>query len=302
MLNGRTAPPSGELTLDARLCAELGTELTRSREAMGLTRAQVGERLLLSTRQVQALETVEFPAFHNATFHLGALRKYVAFAGLDERLLNQIAAGLVKPDPQAILLVPSASSDDARESLSTRVLAIVGTLAVAAVLGAGGFYLAHSRTEAKRTAAEPTSPSPAVQAPTPVRSTPPTSPAPEPAAVTATDVPAAPSEPLVPSSSLAADAQAFGSVRVLHPAWIFVRDVESVVTERSLTAGETFALDSQPSYLAIGTADAELMVGSTRVDVSRFVTNGQIRLRAGDFDAIVQGVSPIPAPTPVARP
>ncbi|MGC4082260.1 MAG: helix-turn-helix domain-containing protein [Vicinamibacterales bacterium] len=299
MLNARTAPPSGESTLDARLCAELGAELTRAREARGLTITQVGERLLLSTRQVRALETVDFAAFHNASFHLGALRKYVQFAALDERLINQIASSLVRPDPQAVMLVPSDSSDDASESSSGRMLSIVGTIVALAIVAAGAYYLAQSR-------ARSASPAPAVVTPipTPAPAPPPAAPvvsAPEPEAAPATDSSPTASASTT-SSQLSADTQGFGTLRAQHPTWIFVRDVDNAVTERSLAEGETFTIESQPTYLAVGTTDAELTIGTRRIDVARFVTNGQIRIRAGDFDALVQDVSPIQAPTPVGRP
>ena len=92
---------------------------------------------------------------------------------------------------------------------------------------------------------------------------------------------------------------AFGSVRVQHPTWIFVRDADSNVTERWLAAGEAFELESQPTYLAVGITDIDVTIGAQRLDLSSFVASGEVRIRAGDFDALVQGASPIPAPTAV---
>ena len=83
-------------SLDARLCAEVGAELRRVRGARGLTIAQVGEQLLLSARQVRALEEVEFAAFHNPTFHLNALKKYAALAELDAAWLNRLNAAIAR--------------------------------------------------------------------------------------------------------------------------------------------------------------------------------------------------------------
>jgi len=97
------------------------------------------------------------------------------------------------------------------------------------------------------------------------------------------------------------DAGAIVRTHVLRPTWIFVRDMENGTIERPIAAGESFDFESQPTYLAVGTTDAELTIGGAPVDVARFVTNGQIRIRAGDFDALVQGASPIPAPTAAAR-
>jgi hypothetical protein len=90
-------------------------------------------------------------------------------------------------------------------------------------------------------------------------------------------------------------------VRVANPTWIFVRDADNLVIEQSLAAGEAFEFEMQPTYLAIGNTNAELFIGATRIDVSPFIANGQIRIRAGDFDALVQGAIPIPAPTAAVR-
>lgn len=304
MLNGRSAPSSDDLNLDPRLCADLGAEFTRVRDARGLSIAQVAERLLLSNRQVKALEKVEFTAFHNATFHLSALRKYAAFLGVDASLVDKIGSGLVKPDPQAVMLVPSESSDDAAESSSGRMLSIAGTLLAVAVLAGGGFYLAQSRgvrppstAAAARPAPVPAAPA---RAPEPVPAPPPV--VVEPAVVPAADVASSVTQAAAPvPAQPAPDSSGFGMLRVLHPTWIFVRDTDNAVIERSLAQGETFVFDAQPNYLAVGTADAELSIGSRKVDVSKFVANGQLRIRAGDFDALVQGASPIQAPTPAVR-
>src|SRR5207344_683419 len=100
-LTGRSASPSGESRLDARLCAEIGAELARVREARGITVADVSDKLLLSIRQVKALEEVNFTAFHNATFQLKALKKYAQFANLDPSLVARLSASLVTEEPEA---------------------------------------------------------------------------------------------------------------------------------------------------------------------------------------------------------
>ena len=293
-LTGRSASLSGESLLDARLCAEIGAELARVREARGITVAHVSERLLLSIRQVKALEEVDFTAFHNATFQLKAIRKYAQFANLDPSLVARLAASIATTEPEA------SANDDAVFVVAVNeprrwLRAVVSVLLVAAAVG-GGFYLLRSRSVTGPVgnvvvAAQV----PAAPAPPPV---PPTAAAPEPAAAPSTDAPAPPP----PSDSTVAKMPtAFGTLRVLHQTWIFVRDAENGTVERSLAAGESVDLESQPTYLAVGTTDAELTIGGAPVDVARFVTNGQIRIRAGDFDALVQGASPIPAPTAATR-
>ena len=73
--------------------------------------------------------------------------------------------------------------------------------------------------------------------------------------------------------------------------------VDATLDFDRLQGGESVEFETQPTYLAVGSSDAELTIGAGRVDLARFVQNGQIRIRAGDFDALVQGASPIPAPT-----
>jgi len=292
MNSGRSGLSVGDSPLDARACADIGAELARVRVARGLTLTQVGEQLLLSTRQVKALEEVEVSAFHNPTFHLKALRKYVVFAGIDTTLLNRVAATVARPEP----VLTAAEADQPRiDEGSGRGLLVVGSiLLVAAAVAAGGYFLS------VRDTAAPAAPSTTAQV-EPLQP-PPSAPA---AVVQSAVVPAAELAPAdTPPAAPAGNAppvgytpSAFGSVRALHPTWIFVRDADNNATEKTLAAGESLEFETQPTYLAVGASDAELTIGTRRVDLARFVQNGQIRIRAGDFDALVQGASPIPAPT-----
>lgn len=289
----------GESPLDRRLCAELGAELTRVREARGLSVAQVSEKLLLSHRQVKALEEVEFSAFHNATFHVNALRKYAAFAGLDLARVSAIAAAIVPTGPPVLPVAQDAADDAGRLGLSLVVLALVA--------GGGGYYLWGRR---------PASAPAAVSAPVAMPAPPP-SPVASPAVVDGAAVAAlsgseamalptdaaAPSVASPPAAAVAPTVPpagpGFGMVRVLHPTWVFIRHADNVVIEKSLGEGQSIALDTQPTYLAVGTPDVQLTIGGRQIELARFVTNGQVRIRAGDFDALAQGVTPMTAPTAV---
>lgn len=279
MNNGRTGLSAGDSPLDARACADIGAELARVRVERGLTCAQVSETLLLSTRQVKALEEVEFAAFHNPTFHLNALRKYVAFAGLDASLVNRVASALARPDP----VLSAGRSDEPAGDDARRGLVLVGSIVLlAAVVVAGGYFLWRRDVTGPRPQAAPAR----LEAPPPA-----VVPAADPAP---TEPPPAPPAAGVPA---AASSTAVGAVRVQHPTWIFVRDADNNVIEKTLVEGESFDFETQPTYLAVGTTAAELTISGRSIDVAPFVTNGQIRIRAGDFDALVQGASPIPAPT-----
>ena len=294
MITGRSGLSAGDAPLDARACAEIGAELARVRASRGLTLAQVGETLLLSTRQVKALEDVDQSAFHNPTFHLKALRKYVDFTGIDATLLNRVAASVSRPEP---VLTAAQPDEPLVDDGSRRGLAVIGSivLLVAAVAG-GGYFLwlrdtATIAPPATVAQVEPPPPPP----PAPVAAA---QPAVVPAAEVASEAP--PAAPAANAAPIGITPTAFGTLRVLHPTWIFVRDADNNVVEKTLAAGESFEFETQPTYLAVGSPDAELTIGARAVDLARFVQSGQIRIRAGDFDALVQGASPIPAPTAAA--
>jgi len=293
-LTARSVSLEGESRLEARLCAEIGAQLARVRESRGITRSEMGEKLLLSIRQVKALEEVDVTAFHNATFQLKALTKYAQFAEIDPALIARLAASIVTAGPEA----PSDDEADFVVSMngSRQRLAAVASVLLGAAVFAGGFYLLRARSVTGPVgsvvvaaqvpvAPEPSTIAPAAAAPAsaPVESTGPSS--------------GTPSEPAVASTP-----PMFGALRVLHQTWIFVRDADGIVIEKLLGAGESINLESQPTYLAVGMTDAELTIGGAPVDLSRFITNGQVRIRAGDFDALVQGASPIPAPTAAVAP
>jgi hypothetical protein len=289
---GRSALSSGEPPLDARLCVETGAELARRRIALGLTIEQVSEKLLLSTRQVKALEEVEFAAFHNPAFHVNALRKYARLAELDDASIERIAASLPKPDPAAAGVEAGVAAPPDGRSLH-RAGVIGGALVIVIAAAAGGYGVwtrsAPRSTAAALNGAAKDAPAPAVLPSTPFGS----ARVVEPAVVAASTM----GDFTRPDMITGTTPLLFGTLRVAHPTWIFVRDADGAVIERSLAAAESFEFETQPTYLAVGSVDAELVIGTTPVDLSRFVANGQLRIRAGDFDALVQGASPIPAPT-----
>ena len=86
--------------LDDRACGALGMKLAAAREARGLSIDQVCAVLLLSRRQVRALERLDPEAFYNSAFRLGALRKYVAYLGLPADLLDDVQVEPPAPDDQ----------------------------------------------------------------------------------------------------------------------------------------------------------------------------------------------------------
>ena len=285
------------MRLDPRVCAEIGAELARVRASRGLTVAEVGEKLLLSSRQVRALEDVEPGAFHNATFHLKALQKYAALAELPAAHLAAFTPFDSVPAPTR--LEAAAPGDDIdNEGVSRRGFVLVSSaLVVVAALAAGAYFLWAFPKPIAGTTLSPPPVSLSTPSPVPLPPSPPGPPA------QLAELPAAIMPPLEldRSGSSSAAPAAFGMLRVLQPTWIFVRDADNAVIERSLAGGQSIELESQPTYLAVGLPDVELRIGLQRIDLSSYVVNGQVRMRAGDFDALAQGASPIQAPSAALR-
>jgi len=272
-------------SLDARLCAEVGAELRRVRSARGLTIADVGEKLLLSPRQVKALEDVEFAAFHNPTFHLNALKKYAVLAELDSAWQYRLAAAGTKPHPAAAH-EKNGPLQRAGDSGRWKVIVVSAVVAIGLIGAvAYGLWVRHESPAAAMHATSDAGPAPSSGSPPRTSSQ---------SNILAAGVAA----PGASADAVASGPAPFGLLKAVRPTWIVVRDAENTMTERSLAAGESLELESQPIYLVVGTADAELTIAGVPVDVSRFTANGEIRINAGDFDALVQGASPIPAPTP----
>jgi cytoskeleton protein RodZ len=129
--------PVGRLQL-----APSGAELARAREARALTVRDVADRLLLSTRQVRALESADVRAFHNAEFYRRAHTKYEAWLGLGAPLGVPLAAPRPCPIPEPLRLTlaesgpglavaPAASASRARLLLvAVVVLAVISAYAL----------------------------------------------------------------------------------------------------------------------------------------------------------------------------
>lgn len=290
MVTGRAGLFTGGTTIDARVCAEIGAQLATVRAERGLTVAAVAEKLLLSPRQVRALESVDPSAFHNTTFYISGLRKYAAFAEVDPRLLERAATS----EPMELVpghADPPADVED-QPSRSPWSWLVIG-LSIAA-LAAVAYFRPQLMTRSKPASA-PSSQTggAAVQASPPRR---------VPASVIAESVPVAPP----PLGQVAAEAAAagspaeLGSVRVPRATWLFLRYVDNTTVERPLGDGETAVFEKEPVYLAVGAPDAEITLGGRHVNVVPFVVNGQLRMRAPDIRSLLAGEEPAPDSTPDA--
>lgn len=299
-------PPSGPPPLDERWCATKGAELAAARAAQGLSLAAVADRLLLSMRQARALEHAEVKAFYSASFFLTALRKYAALLGVTAEF----------PDPQTSAHGPTEMAQDAALAVAVadgherpglpedhaRTSRRAATIAVSAIalalLGVGASWVWTSGRPPESAAdrlATPASmgatPTGAPPSSSGVASAPP--PAPEPLPVASPPpAPAPPAPPVEPAPVGASDVEGRGSFRVGSPTWIFLRYANGEVVERTIMDGEKQVIESPLTYLAIGIPDVDLVLEGRHVDVTRYVVNGQVRMRAADFAALASGAQP----------
>lgn len=72
-----------------------GATLAAAREAKGLTRSEVAERLKLSLRQIEALETEDWTALPDPVFVRGFVRNYARLVGLDPETLISRREGAI---------------------------------------------------------------------------------------------------------------------------------------------------------------------------------------------------------------
>ena len=276
------------------LCARIGERLSQIRSERNLSVDDLSIKLLLSVRQVRALEAADVSAFHNASFFMTALRKYAALCGIDRASVD--AAVVATPAVVKIALDPPTASRDSVVP-SREWGAIVAILVACVVLGVGWGVFRWSRsagaaassastassTESpERTAAAASAQPPDVALTTPL-------PGPE-AGTTPQDstTTAPPGEvPAVAPPSRGAGALngqiGYGLLWSPQRAWMFLRLDDDTVIERTVNAGELVELPTKPKYLAIGSDEAELTIGFTPVDVSRFIQKGTLRMGVSEF-------------------
>jgi hypothetical protein len=259
-------------TLNADVCADLGRQLAAARRDQALEIQDVASRLLLSPRQVTALEAADQEAFYGADFYVAALRKYAVLLGVDSGLVNQ---ALVRPD--ALSSAPPFKRGRRASDLPAvniprprrRVIVAVG-LAVTTLVAWLLVSAVHSGPPATPEASAATDPAPA-DVPVPAATTP------SAAVVQPAAADVVPEEPA--QSGAPDDATVVGRVRVSQGTWIFVRYADNSTVEQRLGSGEEFVLHRAPVYLVVGSADkADVEIAGHTIDNTRFTTNGQLRV------------------------
>jgi hypothetical protein len=265
----------------------IGRALADARLASGLSVDRLSEAVRLSPRQIEAIERADIEAFHSTGFYMLLLKHYASHMRFDEARVARV------------MVASSGSGRAARVGwLSLAVVMFLLLLTGAAFLGS---WFGTGRTTGTTTSSAGVAPddparipaivfSPASLDPEPGKATPdaaakaapsgdakaPLRRSAAPAAATVSMTPGEPEPPIPPG--------AFGLLRAQRDTWMFVRDATDSVTGRSLKAGAALTLDSRPRFLIVGDPSAELIVATGKVDVSRYVVNGEIRMGAGDFD------------------
>jgi hypothetical protein len=292
-ITGRSASPQGEPPFDARICADVGSGCRRVRTERGLTLDTVGAALLLSVRQVRALEEANVTAFHNVRFFVAALRKYAQFAGLDTAPVDRMMPPpRVVPERMASVVPHFKPDTGGRRGAFMVALSALAVMAALAVAAGGGYVWWQQASDVPAARAD-------VPAAAILRV-----PAVAPATVVQGSLSAAPQLALPsgsaddaggpsPPDPAALDVTApFGAVSAPSATWMFLRYIDNTVIERTLDRGERAVFEKPPVYLAVGSPDVELMVGSQRVNTAPFIVNGQLRLRASDFNALAGQADP----------
>ena len=238
------------------------------------------------------------------------LRKYAALCGVDRSAVDAALVDVPEDEQVADEQLAALRDVTVQPRDWTPLVAILGVCVVLAV-GWGAFRWSRSASAAGSSAAsassaapEPTEGDASLRALAGTVSSP-LAPGvadpgalPQPSNLTAPpgEVPAA-APPSQGAASLSGQVS-YGSLWSPQKAWMFLRMDDDTVIERTVAAGELVQLPSRPKYLAIGADDAELTIGITPVDVSRFVQKGTLRMGVAEFGVAEQNVLGGPAPEP----
>jgi transcriptional regulator with XRE-family HTH domain len=128
------------VTIERAPCLRIGALLADGRQQRGLSCQNVAERLLMSKRQVNGLETADASGFYNASYFVAGLRKYASFIGLPLDVDNDM---LMSPEPPAPAPPPGPrmlSAWDQPRVWPWLVMVVVGTM-----LAVGGAALGFGR-------------------------------------------------------------------------------------------------------------------------------------------------------------
>ncbi|MCW3481364.1 helix-turn-helix domain-containing protein [Neisseriaceae bacterium JH1-16] len=260
----------------------VGTRLKAAREAAGLSLGDVADRLKLSIRQLEALESDSYDVLPGPAFVRGFVRNYARFLDIDSAPLM---AALESRVPSVAKVVENFAHEvepepgEVESSRSRGPLVVLGLLVVVGLAGAGWWW---SKSNAEKPAASnELAPMMAEQASAPAEAT---SSAPAAAASAPSAAPAPVAKPAVPavapvvaakatSSAPAAEAVSDGGevkLKVSGDAWVSVVDATGKkLVFQTLNAGTEKSVNGKPPFaVRIGNAPAvELSYNGQPVDL-----------------------------------
>lgn len=272
----RRPPSDGGSSRTAALpsgCRAIGAQLAEARDARQLTVEQVASDLMLSKSQVLGLERADASPFYSSAYFLRGLRKYMAFAGIPDDELNEIAEEHDEEGFRLMLAEPlTRSSASSPIAVPPGALQAAAIAVAVAILGVGAYQYYPAATEfARGTDAV------ALETDAPLPAHPTTEPQMSPAAVRA-----------VPTSGV--DPVNDSTVRISagKATWVFIRYPDNRIIERRLEAGEAIQVGPLPVYLAVGTADSvELRVEDRPVSLTPFIKDGQVRITQPELAKLI---------------
>lgn len=283
--------PASTLSLEA-----VGRLLVDAREKMGLSVDEVGSRLRLQPRQVQALESGNIDALPGPAFVRGFLRNYAKLLQIDaEPLLEACRAHGAEESPRQISLHSENILIAGRARKGWAPLLVVTVVVVLALVGWFAYMEANNTKAVPEQPVEDAVPHdlPSSDMMPPSIDALPAAPATEvvpPAAVPAE--PALVPEPAVgttpaptPAPAAPAAAEVAGSAKVVLKAgqtsWVSVRDRDGKeVFGRNVVAGSSETISGNPPLkLVIGNAtDVQLSYNGSPVDLAPHIRANVARL------------------------
>jgi cytoskeleton protein RodZ len=180
----------------------LGETLARSREAQGISRNEVAQRLHMSPTQVEALEAGDYARLPKGTFLRGFVRNYAKLVGLDPESVLPLLAENAPSHPAPGIVVPSQNIrfDPLGQRFASPWVRAGATAVVIVALAFAGMYwwlFMRPQLQAQRMAQAESQPA-ASTAPAPAS----VPSAPEPSVLPPLTVPAQPEPVTAPSSSV----------------------------------------------------------------------------------------------------
>ncbi len=276
--------------------ATLGALLRQARDQKTFGVPEVARALILSIAQVNGLESGLLTAFHNRTYYLRALKKYMTYLGLPEQepMISLLAEVEIQATEQTThtnqnevsLLVGSVLRHSTTAPLlSTGRLRFLA-LMIAIVLGIGIIVVMSSEKTSAPLVSQP-EPQPDSAVPHPVATESATAPSPQ--QTVETNQKPAPADDQLPIAAPALNAKML-VLKFAATSWVQFADQRGKRSEKTYTPTDTLEIDPlNLSLLVIGNAPAtSVYLGESRLDLGKYIntSSGVARLSQQDLQVL----------------